>query len=158
MTDNPPPQLSRIEIAPANDITHEIFSVRMPSVEYLNILMLRFRGTYGAGSGGNADAEYMTAIVQAALSYTEPFGLIFDLTDLDYRSGDMMSKVLCSADNYWGDNALPVAIVVSGKCDAAIRSLLTQELLMEDLKLLHLTIDSAIAYIDEMNTARDVEA
>ena len=61
-------KLQKITIAPDNDLTHEIFSVKLPSTDHLNALVMKFTGAYGYGSSGNGDAEYMTAVTRAAIS------------------------------------------------------------------------------------------
>jgi hypothetical protein len=144
-------QLRKVEIAPEHDITHEIFCVKMPSVHHnLPVLIMKFSGVYGHGARGNIDAEYMKAMTRAAIEFTHPFGLIFDFRDLSYEWGDMMGAVLCAGEGRWVKDPMPLAIVVSERCETAITSLLKQELQVKDYsKLMHRTLDSAVSYVDE---------
>jgi hypothetical protein len=144
-------ELRKITIEPDNEITHEIFSVKLPSAGHLDALVMKFTGVYGYGSRGNGDAEYMTAVTRAAISFTDPFALIFDFSQLSYEWGDMMGKVLSSSYDRWENDEMPIAIVVSDLCETAIKSLLTDDLLMEDLSLIHHSLESALAYVDEKN-------
>ena len=144
-------KLTKIEIIPENKITLEVFCAAMPSVAYLKVLVMKFSGVYGDGSGGNGDANYMSSMTLAALSFTDPFGLIFDFTHLSYDLGDMMTNVIFVGENRWVNDKFPLAIIVSDKCEVAITSLLRQEHSMEDLSLLHESLDSALSYIDSLN-------
>jgi hypothetical protein len=142
-------QLLKVTIAPDNELTHEVFRVKFPSADHLDALVMQFVGTYGHGSSGNGDAEYMTAVTHAAISFTSPFGIIFDFSRLSYEWGDMMCQVLASGVDRWTEDEIPMAIVVSDLCEPAIRSLLSAELMLKDLSLVHHSLDSALAYLDE---------
>lgn len=142
-------QLTKIELVPDHAISYEIFCTQMPSATHLDVLIMKFSGVYGIGSKGNGDAQFMTAMTKAAISYTAPFGLIFDFTDLSYQWGDRMSDVILAGEHHWADAEMPFAIVVSDKCVEAMTSLLKVELDMDDLTLLHHTLTSALAYIDQ---------
>jgi hypothetical protein len=144
-------ELRPVTIAPDSELVHEMFLVTLPSAAPLNALVMRFRGNYGHGSGGNGDAEYMTAVTRAAISFTNPFALIFDFAKLSYEWGDMMSQVLSLGDERWVNDAMPTAIVVSTLCEPSIRSLLIEEMSVQDLTLLHHSIEDALAYVDEKN-------
>lgn len=148
-------ELQKITIAPDNELTHEIFSVKLPSADHLNALVMKFTGAYGYGSSGNGDAEYMTAVTRAAIYFTSPFGLIFDFSQLSYEWGDMMGQVLSSGKDQWVNDEMPIAIVVSDLCETAIKSLLTDDLLMEDLSLVYHSLESALAYVDEKKRSRE---
>jgi hypothetical protein len=144
-------ELRKITIEPDNEITHEIFLVKLPSAGHQDALVMKFTGVYGYGSGGNGDAEYMTAVTRAAVSFTDPFALIFDFSQLSYEWGDMMGQVLFSRQDGWENDEMPIAIVVSDLCEPAIESLLTDDLLIDDLSLVHHSLESALAYVDEKN-------
>jgi hypothetical protein len=61
-----------VTIAPDNDLAYEIFLVRLPSTDHLDALVMKFAGVYGHGASGNGDAEYMSAVTRAAISFTRP--------------------------------------------------------------------------------------
>ncbi len=144
-------QLKKIEIAPENDLKHEMFCVPLPSTPHSEVLIVKFSGVCGVGCQGNGDARYMTAMVKAAVSFTAPVGLIFDFSGLDYQWGDMMGEVLCAGDGRYANSEMPSAVVVSASCEKAIRSLLTAELGVEDLSMVCHSIESALAHVDEKN-------
>ncbi len=143
--------LTKVDIAPDNPITHEVFTAALPSRHYSNLLVMKFVGTYGVGSSGNGDARYMAAVTKAAIEFTEPWGIIYDFTQLSYVWGDMMDYVLSVGKGRWDEGDLPVAIVVSEKCEPAIRSLLQMEMDIQDLTLLHHSVTSAVEYVDQQN-------
>jgi hypothetical protein len=146
-------QLRKIDIAPDNELTHEIFCVQLPSANHLEALVMKFSGICGHGAEGNGDANYMEAVSKAAISFTDPDGLIFDFTELNYQWGDLMGRVLfCGEDRRANiDMPMAMAIVVSDRCEKAIRSLLKSEFMLEDLGLVHHSLDSAVSFIDEKN-------
>jgi hypothetical protein len=61
----------------------------------------------------------------------------------------MMGQILSSGEGQWVNDEMPIAIVVSDLCKPAIISLLKDDLLLEDLSLVHHSLESALAYIDE---------
>ncbi len=150
--------MERIDIKPDNDIRYEVFCARMPSVDYLDVLIMKFYGTYGVGSAGNGDARYMTAVTAGAISYTDPFGIIFDFTELSYQWGDRMAEVLGAGEDRFSDGEMPFAVVVSDKCEEAIVSLFGAELMVSDLAMIFHSVDKALAYIDKEHRRADAKA
>jgi hypothetical protein len=144
--------LRKLNIAPDNDLTHEAFVVRLPSSDHLDALVMKFNGVCGHGSGGNGDAAYMTAVTVAAISFAEPFALIFDFSELEYVWGDMMANVLSAGEDRWEDHEMPMAIVVSDRCEPALRSLLLKEMGIKDLSLITNSLNEALTYVDNKNT------
>jgi len=144
--------IRKLNIAPDSELTHEALVVRLPSSDYLDVLVMKFRGVYGHGSGGNGDAAYMAAVTAAAISFAEPSALIFDFSELEYVWGDMMTNVLSAGDDRWKNHEMPMAIVVHDRCEPAIRSLLSDEMGMEDLSLMVNSLSEAVTYVDQKNT------
>jgi hypothetical protein len=141
-------RLEKIDIAPDNEIRYTLFQTELP-LSKRDALIVKFSGQYGIGSAGNGDARYMTAMVIAALSFVSPFGLVFDFTELRYEWGDMMSEVLSAGNGHWVDKDIEFSIVVSKLCKEAITSLLQMEMEIDDLSILHETLDGALADLDE---------
>lgn len=114
---------------------------------YLEILVIKYSGVYGFGSGGNADAIYMRAMAKAGIEAFEPWGVIHDLSELSYEWGDMLDQV------FIGPNfePSPRAIVVGSRCEEAIRTLLLGENSNEPIEKagnVFRNLDAAWAYVD----------
>jgi hypothetical protein len=155
------------EIRPENTISHEFLRAQLP-LSGNDALIVAFSGEYGIGSRGNVDGEYMAAMVSAALSFTSPWCLVYDFSELNYEWGDMMHKVLCAGDGYWNvpataddegwsNRQIDYAIVVSDRCEQAVMSLLTQEMEIEDLSVVHRDLQSALHALDTGLAAKKAE-
>jgi hypothetical protein len=83
------------------------------------VLVIRFEGTFGIGSGGNDDADFMVAIGNAGIHAFGPHAIITDLSALSYEWGDMMGSVI----DIGHDRRTPTALVVGSKCRQAIGTL-----------------------------------
>ena len=106
---------------PANPIRCE-FSLIDPEIPgKWHILVARFVGKYRLGHLGDPDATYIASMARAAMFNWEPSGLILDLSQLDYKWGDMMDLVL--NPNQWSGFKTPFAVVVGPDCRDAIASL-----------------------------------
>ena len=92
------------------------------------ILVVSFTGICGIGSDGNDDAEFMRAIVVAALDAWTPSGLVLDLRQLSYEWGDLMTGVLCGGDRCCAVPMLPAAVLVSDLCREGLTSLVEREM------------------------------
>jgi len=94
---------------------------------------------YRYGSAGNADAAFMRALAQAAVSYTDPGGIVLDISKLHYVWGDMLESVFDLGERPRlqrqarpDDNSLPLfvmngipqATVIGPDCKDAVRTLL----------------------------------
>lgn len=146
--------LRELRIAPDNEIACETYLVDLPSLPGSEALVMKFIGTYGYGSGGNGDARYMTAMTRAAIEFSAPNALIFDLSELGYEWGDMLEAVLTESYRLWGDEDAPHAIVVSDLCEPAIRSLLSDDLLQEESDFLLRDLHDAVSHVDRIALRR----
>jgi hypothetical protein len=101
------------------------------------ILVIRYVGSYGFGSAGNGDATYMAAMAQAGMDVFQPWGVIHDLSELEYEWGDALAEVLAakpqavsatSALIAWifdlPEAAARPAVVVGPGCEEAVRTLM----------------------------------
>jgi len=84
------------------------------------VLIVRFHGDFGYGSGGNETGAFMEAIVEAGIRSWDVDGVIVDLRDVTYEWGDMMELVLSAGD----ESRVEAAFVVGPKCEAAIGTLM----------------------------------
>lgn len=96
-----------------------------------SVLVIRFSGTYRVGCQGNPDAAFMTAMGKAGLEAFDATGLLLDLSELDYRWGDMLDLVLALGDDppgplarLFGERPRPRAVLVGPRCRVAIGTLL----------------------------------
>ncbi|TYA14465.1 hypothetical protein FRY98_01905 [Paenibacillus faecis] len=117
-------ETTRVRLEDLSQIDYEIHIGKSAAVEYRRVMILKFIGSYGFGSGGNSDATYMRAMGEAALEAWDPDALILDLSDLDYEWGDMMDYVFDMGVDKYADLPFPKAMVVSERCEEAIRTLL----------------------------------
>jgi hypothetical protein len=141
-------KLTRVEISPKHNIICTPFTVPISDDEPREVLVVQFAGTYGVGSDGNQDAQYMRAMVVAAIEFVEPSGLIFDLTELRYEWGDRMHWVLHSGHRHYINGDLPYAVVVSPLCEQAISSLFLEEM-EEDLSKMHRCLPDALKFLSD---------
>jgi len=118
---------------------------------FRKILTASYNGTYRIGCSGGPDARYMLAMTAAAVVATDPGGLIFDFTFLDYKWGDDLERVYRAAEDwpYRGAN-LPWAVVLGPQCREAVISLecgLKQ--LQEPAEWMFGSFEDAMRYVDE---------
>jgi hypothetical protein len=146
--------LRELKIAPDSAIEHEMYLADLPSLPGSEALVMKFIGTYGYGSGGNGDARYMVAMTKAAIEYCDPDALIFDLSEFGYEWGDMLEAVLSTGYQLWGEEDVPHAIVVSNLCESAIRSLLSDEMLLDELDFLLRDLKDAVNHVDRIAVRR----
>src|SRR5690349_21152281 len=85
-------QLTEQRLSDLSSIRHAYFTSPLPSRSYFKILIVRFEGDCGYGSGSNSDATFMSAIIAAGLQSWEPVAVILDLRQLSYEWGDQMVK------------------------------------------------------------------
>ncbi len=57
------------------------------------VLIIKFTGSHGEGSGGNKNSEFMKTVISAALGLFISDMLILDLTELKYEFGDSLASV-----------------------------------------------------------------
>ncbi len=146
--------LRELRIAPDNEIAHEMHLVDLPSLPGSEALVMKFIGTYGYGSGGNGDARYMIAVTKAAIEYSDPDALIFDFSGLCYEWGDMLEAVLAAGYQLWDDEDVPHAVVVSDMCEPAIRSLLSDDMLLVESGFLQRDLHDAMNHVDRIAVRR----
>jgi hypothetical protein len=131
---------------------------------YLEILVIKYSGTYPHGSAGNADAQFPYAMAKAGVAAFEPWGVIHDLTELSYEWGDMLERVLAVGPDKElppelesvfgscsGSGRSPVAVVVGPHCEEAIRTLLLGERNCEPIEKIGYVfrdLQSAWAHVD----------
>ena len=130
----------------------------------LEILLVKYLGTYPYGSAGNADAQFMYAMAKAGVAVFEPWGVVHDLSELSYEWGEMLDIVfgVCpenelppALQGIFGSSLenrrAPVAVVVSPGCEEAIRTLLLglqSDEPIEKIGYVFRDLESAWAYVD----------
>lgn len=80
------------------------------------VLVLKFSGTYGIGSAGRGDANFMQAITEAALTAWTCDAVVFDLRELAYEWGNDIWALFGRGIRYSAIKDLPQALVVSDSC------------------------------------------
>lgn len=128
----------------------------------VEILVIRYRGEYPIGSAGNGDGRYMTAMAEAGISAFNPWGVIHDLTGLNYQWGDWLENVFIGPPQNEAGKLLgkifgqappaqQPAIVVGPACEEAVRTLLLGESSKEPLESIGYVfrdLDAAWAFIE----------
>jgi hypothetical protein len=99
-------------------ILHSVFVSDTTGDGSPEFLVVRYEGVYRDGSSGKGDALYIVAAAEAALKAWWAPCTILDLRDLQYASIGWDRLTRCHA---------PLAIIVSDKCRAALKSLLEDE-------------------------------
>jgi hypothetical protein len=115
---------------------------------YLEILVVKYVGTYPHGSAGNDDAQFLYAMAKAGVAAFEPWGVIHDLSDLGYEWGDRLDIVFGVGPDC---EPSPVAVVVGPACAEAVRTLLLGERSRETVEKVGFVfrdLGSAWAHVD----------
>ncbi|SCW41654.1 hypothetical protein SAMN04487970_100669 [Paenibacillus tianmuensis] len=112
-----------VKLSELSDIQVDYFIGPSKTVEYRDIIMIKYSGEYGFGSQGNSDAVYMKAMGLAALEAWKADAIILDWSDLKYEWGDMLELAL-DIDTGCCGPALPMAVIVGPPCEEAVRTLL----------------------------------
>jgi hypothetical protein len=120
-------KLEKLRLEDLSSIKIDFYMGVSKTVDYLDIMVIKYSGVYGFGSAGNSDAAFMYAMGKAALAAWEPSAVILDLSDLEYEWGDMLIMVLDIGGDQYRDAIFPTALVVGPKCEEAVRSLLALE-------------------------------
>ena len=108
-------------------ISHSVFVSDAAGRRSPEFLVIRYAGVYRDGSSGKGDALYIVATAEAALKAWWAPCTILDLRELQYAWGDEMEWITSIG---WGRLTrchAPLAIVVSDKCRAALKSLLEDQ-------------------------------
>ena len=94
-----------------------------------SILVVSFAGTYPEGSRGNNHGHYIAASTVHGLAIFDPWCVVLDFRDLDYRWGNTLLLVFEYIERFMGgdegDPSFPVVVVTSDKCREAFLSLVT---------------------------------
>ena len=78
-------------------------------------LILEFSGTYGSGSAGNDDADFIEMIRVAALTVLHVHAIVYDFRNMDYEWGNRIWSVLrCLRGDDEGQ--MPCSMVISDRC------------------------------------------
>jgi hypothetical protein len=137
-----------------SEIEYNLYLAERPS-SYQEIMLVRFTGVSGIGSRGTDDAVFMRTVLVAALDAWSPFGLVLDLSHLDYRWGDDMTGVLCGGDQYCAVSRLPTTVIVSNQCRTGLTSLVAQEMGEDPAHWLFDDLESALVELEIKMRASD---
>jgi len=121
----------------------------------LDVLVLKFAGTYRHGSAGNPDATAMFARARSALAAWHPDALVFDFRALDYRWGDGMLRVV-GIESDFPDTPLPTVVAAGEGSRAGLSSLLTKSSLFDELELAIAEAHRRAAELDALETEHEL--
>lgn len=105
-----------------SDIEYRIFTCDISGDRKATALVLQFSGSYGHGSAGNGDGQFMRTITLCALSLWNVDAVIFDLRELDYEWGNTIWGIYGRSFDPSGIGDLPYATVVSDRCRAGFET------------------------------------
>ncbi|MCP1135273.1 hypothetical protein NKT34_18390 [Paenibacillus polysaccharolyticus] len=148
----------QLKLEELSDLKYEVHIGDSEAVKYCKIMILKFVGEYGYGSGGNSDAIYMCAIGKAVLEAWEPAGLILDFSELTYEWGDQLEDVFYIGEDQYRNIPFPVALIVGERSEEAIRTLILgvySDQTTEDIDWVHRDLNSAWTFIEEKLTEYD---
>lgn len=114
--------LKEVSFSQLSNLKYDIFLFESSVKSFFEIMIIKFTGQYGFGSGGNSDAVFMKAISKAALSAWVPKGLILDFTNLEYEWGDQI-EILFDL-NPFSRSPFPLALIVGEKSEEGVRTLI----------------------------------
>ena len=141
-------EMSRIEVRFFTGPSSKYFEFPTRVVHY-TILVVKYSGVFGWGSGGNGDATYMGSMAKAGIQAFRPQGVIHDFSELSYEWGDELLGAMLI-----GTEIRPKAraVVVSPKCEAAVRTLCFDDPRstepLEKIGWVFRTLDAAREYVD----------
>src|SRR5689334_5747928 len=77
-----------------------------------DILVVKYEGIYRSGDAGDADARYMHALGESGVRAWEAYGVILDLSGVDYRGDKSNDSLFSVGEKAFGNESLPLAVVV----------------------------------------------
>ena len=94
------------------------------------ILVAAFSGVYPDGSYGNSHGHYIAYSTVHGLAAIDPYGLILDFRELEYRWGNTLLLVFEYVSRFMdyeeeSEPKFPIVVVTSDKCTDAFLSLVT---------------------------------
>lgn len=105
-----------------SEIQYRIFTCDISGDRSATAMVLRFSGTYGHGSLGNGDGDFMRIITLTALSFWRVEAVAFDLRELNYQWGNSIWGMYGRSIDPSGIGDLPYATIVSDLCRTAFQS------------------------------------
>lgn len=146
------PMLKPVDLEASTRLVHEAFVAEFPSDELFNALVMRFDGLYGPDGKGVRNARYMEAMTSAYISYTNPWGLIFDFRGLNYQCGKELGDVICIGKLMFPHDPLPTAIVTTPLNAPAFRRLLYH--CGAPVRVMHHDLFDALRFVDRTHWSR----
>ncbi len=123
-------------------------TVRLPSRNDRNALILAFDGEYRPGAMGNRDAGFMIAAIRRELEALKPYGLILDFRNLRYEYGDMMDGVLLFTEDTPLADTCPTLVVTSSLNRSGLVGVVVGLIGDSVAQWLFYSVKSALAEID----------
>ncbi len=135
-----------------SDINYRLFTCPLPSDEdpprftrYDAILIMRFEGECGHGSGSASDCQFMRALTRAAVLLHRPKALVLDLSRLTFVWGELMWEFLNAGKEESADGKLPTAVVTSDRNRAGLSTMLESDKSEDPQAWLYETMSEAVA-------------
>ena len=139
--------LQEVKLTDVSKIQYRFLLADSQEFRYSPLLIVEFTGACGFGSGSNADACFMYAMIAAAFKLWDPICCILDLRGLKYEWGDMMSQLFVPPHDLFSLGEEPVdfpfAAVVSDLNREGLTSLISDEMSMDPAIILFDTIELA---------------
>lgn len=116
-----------VDIMQLSDLSFEPFVSSYNPDDEEKILLIKYKGSYGYGSGGSKDVEYILATAALCQTAWHCKWLVLDFSHLNYQSGDGMDNIFSlTYDSSLRVNS-PMVVIVGAGCRHALQSLLEEE-------------------------------
>jgi len=119
-------RLKPVTFEQLSNVRHSVFVSDDAGFGTPEFLVIRYEGNYRPGGAGHDDALYIVAAAEAARKAWWAPHTVLDLRELEYTWGDEMEWITSIGWNNATRLQAPIAIVVSDKCRAALKSLLLE--------------------------------
>ncbi len=108
-------KISEFRLFEISKLKHRAFVAEFGGKWNPAALILEFCGTYGHGSIGNDDADFIHMIRSGATAILNVEAVVYDFRNMDYEWGNRIWNVLpCPRGE--GEEAMPTAMVISDRC------------------------------------------
>jgi hypothetical protein len=143
--------LSEFRLEELSTATFKFATVQLPSEPLFGVLVVKFVGVADNDRAHFGTFRFMRAVTMAGLEACSPrpFGLVLDLSLLDYVWGDTMAQVLTTGKR-WAHWDFPTTVVVSHRNERGLTSLVAQEMSADPKRWLFPTLASAVEAVDQL--------
>jgi hypothetical protein len=145
---------TEVHLSDLSEIQYRYFTVDIPELQHLSVMIIEFSGECGYGSSSNADASFMEGMMAAGFRAWNPSCCILDLRKLKYEWGDMMCSLFNPPHELISlteeEVEYPFAVVISDLNREGLTSLVSQEMSEDPATILFDSIEAAAQRVVEI--------